>query len=62
MHALKEELNQKYPQLPVFYFEKEKNKLIDAVKQNLEATDSIMLKGSNSMGLFEVVEQLQQMK
>ena len=59
---LKEELNQKYPQLPVFYFEKEKNKLIDAVKQNLEATDSIMLKGSNSMGLFEVVEQLQQMK
>ncbi|MFP9213423.1 UDP-N-acetylmuramoyl-tripeptide--D-alanyl-D-alanine ligase, partial [Enterococcus faecalis] len=48
--------------LPVFYFEKEKNKLIDAIKQNLEATDSIMLKGSNSMGLFEVVEQLQQMK
>lgn len=62
MHALKEELNQKYPQLHVFYFEKEKNKLIDAIKQNLAATDSIMLKGSNSMGLFEVVEQLQQMK
>lgn len=62
MHALKEGLSTKYPNLKVKYFEKEKEALIAAVKEELQPEDSIVLKGSNGMGLFEVVQQLQEMK
>lgn len=46
-------------ELPVFYFEKDKQALIQEIETQLEAEDSIVLKGSNGMGLYEVVERLQ---
>ena len=62
MRALKEALAQKYPGLIVFYIEEDKEKLISSVKKELQPTDTIVLKGSNSMGLIEVVQELQGMK
>ncbi len=62
MRALKEALETKYPHLPVLHFETEKDQLIQAIKAELAPEDSILLKGSNSMKLSDVVEQLQQMK
>ena len=48
-------------ELPVFYFEKDKQALIQEIETQLEAEDSIVLKGSNGMGLYEVVERLQKL-
>lgn len=62
MRALKEALEKKYPALSVVYVEKEKEKLIKAIKEELHPEDSILLKGSNSMKLNEVVQELLAMK
>ncbi|WP_165004219.1 MULTISPECIES: UDP-N-acetylmuramoyl-tripeptide--D-alanyl-D-alanine ligase [unclassified Enterococcus] len=62
MKALRDTLAEMHPRLTVFYFENEKEQLINTVKSYLEPEDSIVLKGSNSMGLVEVVEHLLQMK
>lgn len=62
MHVLKEVLEKQYPTLSVIYIEKEKEELIKAIKEELQPEDSILLKGSNSMKLNEVVQQLQEMK
>ncbi|MGX7174163.1 UDP-N-acetylmuramoyl-tripeptide--D-alanyl-D-alanine ligase [Enterococcus ratti] len=62
MRVLKEALAAKYPKWNVKYFEKEKEQLIAAVKAEILPEDSIVLKGSNGMGLIEVVQQLQEMK
>jgi UDP-N-acetylmuramoyl-tripeptide--D-alanyl-D-alanine ligase len=53
-------LADRYPALAVHYFNKEeKQQMMDAVKKSLQAQDSVVLKGSNGMGLIEVVETLQ---
>lgn len=58
MHALYEVLKEE--ERHVLYFNKEdKDALIGEVKQELKATDNILLKGSNGMGLAEVIEALQ---
>lgn len=62
MRALKEALEKQYPTLSVVYVEKEKEELIKAIKEELHPEDSILLKGSNSMKLNEVVQQLLEMK
>ena len=62
MQALKDALAQKYPDLPVYYTEENKEQLIAAVIAEIQPDDTIVLKGSNSMGLIEVVERLQEMK
>lgn len=50
----------RYPRLSVQAFAKEeKAKLIEAVKADILPDDSIVLKGSNGMGLIEVIEALQ---
>lgn len=44
----------------VYHFEKtEKAALIAQLKQQLKATDTLLLKGSNGMGLAEIIEYLQ---
>ncbi|MDT2572385.1 UDP-N-acetylmuramoyl-tripeptide--D-alanyl-D-alanine ligase [Enterococcus raffinosus] len=61
MKGLKLALADRYPSLTVRYFNKsDKSQMIQAIKESLQTTDSIVLKGSNGMGLFEVVEALQQ--
>jgi len=61
MKALKIALADRYQNLKVHYFAKdEKAQLVEAVKESLQAEDSIVLKGSNGMGLFTLVEALQQ--
>jgi UDP-N-acetylmuramoyl-tripeptide--D-alanyl-D-alanine ligase len=58
--GLKVALADRYPALAVHYFNKEeKQQMMDAVKKSLQAQDSVVLKGSNGMGLIEVVETLQ---
>ncbi|GCF93897.1 UDP-N-acetylmuramoyl-tripeptide--D-alanyl-D-alanine ligase [Enterococcus florum] len=53
-------LKAKYPGLAVHYFAKgQKQQLIQTVKEKLMPEDSILLKGSNGMGLIEVIEALQ---
>lgn len=61
MKALKIALADRYQNLKVHYFAKdEKAQLVEAVKESLQAEDSIVLKGSNGMGLFTLAEALQQ--
>ena len=55
-------MNEKYPDLYVQYFETDKEQLIATVKEEIRPEDSIVLKGSNGMGLIDVVKQLQGMK
>lgn len=44
----------------VSHFEKaDKSGLMETLKQELRANDTLLLKGSNGMGLFEVIESLQ---
>ena len=62
MKALKESLSIEYPDLKVKYFEKEKEQLIATIKAELQPEDSIVLKGSNGMDLWAVVQELQKMK
>ncbi|MBO0451719.1 MULTISPECIES: UDP-N-acetylmuramoyl-tripeptide--D-alanyl-D-alanine ligase [Enterococcus] len=58
--GLKVALADRYPSLAVHYFSKnDKQQMIEAVKNSLQANDSIVLKGSNGMGLIDVVEGLQ---
>jgi UDP-N-acetylmuramoyl-tripeptide--D-alanyl-D-alanine ligase len=58
--GLKVALADRYPALAVHYFNKEeKQQMMDAVKKSLQAQDSVVLKGSNGMGLIEVVKTLQ---
>ena len=58
--GLKVALADRYPELIVHYFEKDqKQAMIERIKNSLQASDSIILKGSNGMGLIEVVEALQ---
>ncbi|MDT2736002.1 UDP-N-acetylmuramoyl-tripeptide--D-alanyl-D-alanine ligase [Enterococcus pseudoavium] len=60
MKGLKLALADRYPTLSVHYFSKnDKSQLMTAIKNSLQAEDSIVLKGSNGMGLIEVVEFLQ---
>ncbi|MFC4772755.1 UDP-N-acetylmuramoyl-tripeptide--D-alanyl-D-alanine ligase [Enterococcus hermanniensis] len=60
MKALKIALADRYQNLKIHYFAKtEKAQLIEAVQESLQAEDSIVLKGSNGMGLFTLVEALQ---
>ena len=47
------------PQLENFIY---KEQLIATVKEEIRPEDSIVLKGSNGMGLIDVVKQLQGMK
>lgn len=59
MTALQKALAERYPKLPIHHFDKAaKNDLITAVKENLRSEDSVVLKGSNGMGLMEVVTAL----
>ncbi|MBO1298538.1 MULTISPECIES: UDP-N-acetylmuramoyl-tripeptide--D-alanyl-D-alanine ligase [unclassified Enterococcus] len=62
MQALKDVLAQKYPDLPVYHTEENKEQLIAEIVAEIQPDDTIVLKGSNSMGLIEVVERLQEMK
>ena len=62
MKALKERLSIEYTDLKVKYFEKEKEQLIATIKAELQPEDSIVLKGSNGMDLWAVVQELQKMK
>ncbi len=58
MQALYEKI--KEGPVTVHYFEKEaKPQLIAAIKEALQPTDSLLLKGSNGMGLAEIVDALQ---
>lgn len=60
MKGLKVALADRYPTLAVHYFGKEdKQQMLEDIKKSLQADDSIVLKGSNGMGLSEVVEALQ---
>lgn len=60
MHALAQEVKSNLPEVEVQYFSKEeKPQLIQAIQKELLPTDMIVLKGSNGMGLNEVVEELQ---
>lgn len=62
MKALAQALSNKEPAVPWRHFEKsEKEALIQAILTELQPEDSIFLKGSNGMGLAEVVEALQKM-
>lgn len=59
MKALYNTLKKNYPENKVHYFTKEeKNSLIDTLQSILKAEDMVVIKGSNGMGLNEVVEQL----
>ncbi|MBU5365260.1 UDP-N-acetylmuramoyl-tripeptide--D-alanyl-D-alanine ligase [Enterococcus devriesei] len=59
--GLKVALADRYPTLAVHHFNKEaKQQMIATIKASLKAEDSIVLKGSNGMGLIEVVEALQE--
>lgn len=59
MAALKTELNERYPELPVDYFGKdEKERMIQQIQEQLSSNGSIVLKGSNGMGLTSVVSTL----
>ncbi|MGG5343115.1 UDP-N-acetylmuramoyl-tripeptide--D-alanyl-D-alanine ligase [Enterococcus sp. AZ192] len=59
MKALYNALKKNYPENKVYYFSKEeKDSLIDTLQSILKAEDMVVLKGSNGMGLNEVVEQL----
>lgn len=45
----------------VFYFtEDRKKEMIEAIKRDIQAQDSVLLKGSNGMGLAEVITALQE--
>jgi len=58
--GLKLALADRYPALSVHYYAKaDKAQMLQAVKDSLQPTDSIVLKGSNGLGLIEVVEALQ---
>lgn len=60
MSGLLTALANRYPQLSVHHFnQEEKQQMIQLLKQELQPDDSIILKGSNGMGLLEVVEALQ---
>ena len=60
MKGLKVALADRYPALAVHYFGKEdKQQMVEDIKNSLQADDSIVLKGSNGMGLSKVVEALQ---
>lgn len=59
MIHLKNRLAQTQPSLTVHYFTKEqKVEMIDQILQDLQPEDSIVLKGSNGMGLLEVITAL----
>lgn len=59
MNALYQALKEKYPERQIHYFCKEdKEKLMDTLKSLLEPVDMVVLKGSNGMGLNEVVTKL----
>lgn len=59
MTALLNALTEKDADLTVYHFDKpNKSALIQMIKAELGPTDSILLKGSNGMGLSEVVEAL----
>ncbi|MGX7329014.1 UDP-N-acetylmuramoyl-tripeptide--D-alanyl-D-alanine ligase [Enterococcus bulliens] len=60
MHALAELIPERYPELIHRLFEPtEKEALMQGLKQQLTPTDSVVFKGSNGMGLAEVVTFLQ---
>ncbi|MBO0411138.1 UDP-N-acetylmuramoyl-tripeptide--D-alanyl-D-alanine ligase [Enterococcus hulanensis] len=60
MKGLKLTLADRYPTLAVHYFTKnDKAQMMQMLKESLQTTDSVVLKGSNGMGLIEVVEALQ---
>ena len=60
MKGLKLALADRYPTLAVHYFTKnDKAQMMQMLKESLQTTDSVVLKGSNGMGLIEVVEALQ---
>lgn len=60
MKGLKVALADRYPTLAVHHFNQDaKQLMIATIKASLKAEDSIVLKGSNGMGLVEVVEALQ---
>ena len=60
MKGLKLALADRYPTLAVHYFTKnDKVQMMQMLKESLQTTDSVVLKGSNGMGLIEVVEALQ---
>lgn len=62
MNALLNTLAQKEADLTVYHFNKlDKEILIKTIESELRPDDSILLKGSNGMGLAEVVERLQKM-
>ncbi|MFV0560236.1 MAG: UDP-N-acetylmuramoyl-tripeptide--D-alanyl-D-alanine ligase [Enterococcus sp.] len=63
MRALKQALEENYPTLNVYHFAKEeKQTLINQLVHDLLPTDSVVLKGSNGMGLMEIVNSLENMK
>ncbi len=62
MAALEKAIQKQHPELAVHYFEDNKNALINELKNYVQPDDSIVLKGSNGMGLIEVVDALVNMK
>ncbi|WP_122646275.1 UDP-N-acetylmuramoyl-tripeptide--D-alanyl-D-alanine ligase [Enterococcus mediterraneensis] len=59
LHALKDEETT----ITAFHFEKnDKQELIQTLKKEIRSNDTIVLKGSNGMGLLEVVEELENME
>lgn len=63
MNALQAELESQKPQLKVYLFEKgKKAELIEALIKEIKPSDMVVLKGSNGMGLAEVVKELENMK
>lgn len=59
MEALYQELQEKQNQ--IYYFEKEKKQdMLAFLKQDIQPQDALLLKGSNGMGLAEVISVLQE--
>ncbi|KAF1299513.1 UDP-N-acetylmuramoyl-tripeptide--D-alanyl-D-alanine ligase [Enterococcus sp. JM4C] len=63
MTALKARLSEEQPEMWVELFAKDqKEQLIQSLIQTIQPTDMVVIKGSNGMGLAEVVKELENMK
>lgn len=58
MAYLADKLQETYAPANIHSFKKKKNELIEAVKKVLQPEDMVVLKGSNGMGLREVIDAL----
>ena len=58
MAYLADKLQETYAPLTFILLKRRKNELIEAVKKVLQPEDMVVLKGSNGMGLREVIDAL----